>query len=87
MYDIPGLKIVLARFIDRILPSLSECEFAGNNISNSGPDVVMYPDVASWGKRQFGGPQFELAVKFSQVAEDNRNAGALATHGLRIATH
>src|SRR5207245_9457740 len=53
--EVPGLKIVLASFIDRLLASLSECELAGNNISNSGPNVVMDSDIAVWGKREFGG--------------------------------
>jgi len=44
MYEIPGLIIVLASFIDGLLASLSERELAGNNISNSGPNV-MYSDV------------------------------------------
>src|SRR5262249_25660424 len=53
--EVPGLKIVLASFIDRLLACLSECEFAGNHISNAGPNVVMDSDVAVWGKREFGG--------------------------------
>jgi hypothetical protein len=53
--EVPGLKIVLASFIDRLLASLSECELAGNHVSNSGPNVVMDSDIAVWGKRDFGG--------------------------------
>src|SRR6516162_7931407 len=33
--------------------------------------MVMDSDVAVGGKREFGGAQFELTVKLSQVAEDN----------------
>src|SRR5262245_16127601 len=71
MCEVPGLKKVLTSFINRLLTSLSECKFAGNHISNSGPNVVMDSDVAVWGKREFGGAQFELTVKLTQVAEDN----------------
>src|SRR4029077_13906646 len=53
--EVPGLKIVFARFIDRLLAPLSECKLAGNHISNSGPNVVMDPDVAVRSKREFGG--------------------------------
>jgi hypothetical protein len=71
MCEVSRFKIVVASFVDCLLASLSECEFTGDNISNSRPNVVMYSDLASGGKGQFGGPQFELAVKFGQVAEDN----------------
>src|SRR6516162_3122125 len=33
--------------------------------------MVMDSDVAVGGKREFGGAQFELTVKLSQMAEDN----------------
>src|SRR5262249_34208337 len=69
--EIPCFKIVLASFIDRLLASLSECKLAGNHISNSGANVVMYSDVAVWGKREFGGSYFELTVKLRQVAKDD----------------
>src|SRR5262249_15017514 len=59
MCEVPGLKIVLTSFINRLLTSLSECKLAGNHISNSGPNVVMDSNVAVWGKRRFGCAQFE----------------------------
>src|SRR5262245_59301193 len=71
MCEVPGLKIVLASFIDRLLTPLSKCKLASNHIANSRPNVMMYPDVAVWGKREFGGAQLEPTVKLSQVAEDN----------------
>ena len=52
-------------------PSLSEGDLAGKHIPNPGPNVVMHSEVGPWGKRHFGGSQFELIVKFSQMAEDN----------------
>jgi hypothetical protein len=32
---------------------------------------LMHSEVGAWGKRHFGGSQFELTIKFSQVAKDN----------------
>src|SRR5262245_50571882 len=69
--EVPGLKIVLTSFIDRLLACLSECELAGNHISNAGPNVVMDSDVAVWGKPEVGGEQFGRTHKLHQVAEDN----------------
>ena len=41
MCEVPRFKIVLPSFIDLRLASLSEREFAGKNISNPGPNMVM----------------------------------------------
>jgi hypothetical protein len=69
--EISCLKVGVAGFIDRLLTSLSEYKFAGNNIPNPGTNMVMHSEVGVWSKCEFGGSQFELTVKLSQVAEDN----------------
>jgi len=67
MREIACLKIVIPGFI-----SFSEGELAGNYISNPGSDVVMYPKIGPWLKRELGGDSyFEFTIELSQVAEKN----------------
>jgi hypothetical protein len=71
MCEVPRFKEIVPSLVDRRPPSLSEGDFAGKHIPNPGPNVVMHSEVGPWGKRQFGGSQFELIVKLSQMAEDH----------------
>ena len=71
MCDVTRFKEIISGVIDRCFASLSECELAGNHISNSWANVVMDSEVGIWGECHFGGPHFELTVKLLQVAEDN----------------
>jgi hypothetical protein len=39
--------------------------WCGKHITNAGANVVMRSEIGIWGKRHFGGSQFELAVELS----------------------
>jgi hypothetical protein len=71
MCEVPRFKEIVPSLVDRRSPALSEGDFAGKHIPNPGPNVVMHSEVGPRGKRQFGGSQFELIVKLSQMAEDH----------------
>jgi hypothetical protein len=63
MCEVPRFKETVPSLVDRRPPALSEGDLAGKHIPNPGPNVVMHSEVGPWGKRQFGGSQFELIVK------------------------
>jgi hypothetical protein len=71
MCEVTCFKEIVPSLVDHRPPSLSERDLAGKHVPNPGSNVVVYSEVGPWGKRQFGGSQFELIVKISQMAEDH----------------
>ena len=58
-----------ARLHFQSIAMLNELEFTGDQISNSGPNVVMLAYVSARFKDGFGDAQLVLAVEFAQIAE------------------
>src|SRR5262244_2453505 len=71
MREVPRFEIIVSSLIDSGVATLSECELAGKNIPNPGPNVMMHSEIGAWSERKFGGAHFVLTVKLNQVAEGN----------------
>jgi hypothetical protein len=53
------------------MTALGEGDLARKHVSDARPNMVVHAEIGARRKSHFGGAQFELAVDFGQMPEDN----------------